>query len=369
MFRLVRYRIKQILREKGLMFWGLCFPILMGTFFHIAFGNLGTENFEDVPAALVSVSENQSFSSYLEELDGSLLKLSPMEEEEALSALKDGRISGVFYIEEIPSLTVAGTGMEETLLSSLMDGYTQNAAVFSEIAKTHPENLSSALETLTDYHSFTKTTSLGGRTYDSTLEYFFALIAMACFYGTFLGSTLANENTASFSTLGARRSIAPVSKLRIISADMAAGVLIHFASVLLLLAYLRLVLGVELSGNPGLILLITFLGRLTGVSLGAAIGVSRLKEGFQTLLDVVIPLAMCFLAGLMVSGMRQLIEESAPVINRINPAALISDSFYCLTVYEDPERLAVNLVTLAAISLGLTLYAFLRMRRERYDSI
>ena len=91
--------------------------------------------------------------------------------------------------------------------------------------------------------------------------------------------------------------------------------------------------------------------------------------GFQTLLDVVIPLAMCFLAGLMVSGMRQLIEESAPVINRINPAALISDSFYCLTVYEDPERLAVNLVTLAAISLGLTLYAFLRMRRERYDSI
>ena len=99
MFHLVRYRIKQILHEKGLLFWGLCFPRLMGTFFHIAFGNLGTENFEDVPAALVSVSENQAFSSYLEELDGSLLKLSPMEEEEALSALKDANEDKNIYHE------------------------------------------------------------------------------------------------------------------------------------------------------------------------------------------------------------------------------------------------------------------------------
>ena len=73
MFRLIRYRMLQIVREKGLIFWGLCFPIILGTFFYLAFGSLGTENFEQVPTALVSVSENQSFSEYLRELDGSLL--------------------------------------------------------------------------------------------------------------------------------------------------------------------------------------------------------------------------------------------------------------------------------------------------------
>ena len=154
-----------------------------------------------------------------------------------------------------------------------------------------------------------------------------------------------------------------------ILADMAAGVAIHFASILLLLLYLRLALGIVFSGSPGLILLICFLGSLSGISLGALFGASRLKEGFQTLLSVVVPLVLCFLAGLMAAGVRQLVEQYAPIINRINPAALICDSLYNLTVYENPGRLAVNLLSLAAICLALTLFACLRMRRIRYDSI
>lgn len=369
MFRLIRYRMLQIVREKGLIFWGLCFPIILGTFFYLAFGSLGTENFEQVPTALVSVSENQSFSEYLRELDGSLLALSPMNSEEALQALEDGSVSGVFYESEEPSLTVAGSGMDETILSSLLEDYSRNAALLSEIAASQPEKLPDALEALSGYRSYTEETSFGGKTYDNTLEYFFALVAMACFYGTFLGATLGNDNSAAFSALGARRAIAPVSKTKMILADMAAGVAIHFASILLLLLYLRLALGIVFSGSPGLILLICFLGSLSGISLGALFGASRLKEGFQTLLSVVVPLVLCFLAGLMAAGVRQLVEQYAPIINRINPAALICDSLYNLTVYENPVRLAVDLLSLAAICLALTLFACLRMRRIRYDSI
>ena len=207
MFRLIRYRMLQIVREKGLIFWGLCFPIILGTFFYLAFGSLGTENFEQVPTALVSVSENQSFSEYLRELDGSLLALSPMNSEEALQALEDGSVSGVFYESEEPSLTVAGSGMDETILSSLLEDYSRNAALLSEIAASQPEKLPDALEALSGYRSYTEETSFGGKTYDNTLEYFFALVAMACFYGTFLGATLGNDNSAAFSALGARRAL------------------------------------------------------------------------------------------------------------------------------------------------------------------
>ena len=84
---------------------------------------------------------------------------------------------------------------------------------------------------------------------------------------------------------------------------------------------------------------------------------------------MVVPLVLCFLAGLMAAGVRQLVEQYAPIINRINPAALICDSLYNLTVYENPGRLAVDLLSLAAICLALTLFACLRMRRIRYDSI
>lgn len=369
MFRLIRYRMIQIVREKGLMFWGLCFPIILGTLFQISFGNLGTENFENVPAALVTVSKNTAFSTYLEELDGSLLEITPMTDGEAREALTDGNVSGIFYEEENPSLTVSGSGLKETLLSSLMESYDRNAAMFQDIAASHPENLAAALDALSGYQSFTETASLGGKTYNSSLDYFFALIAMACFYGTFLGATLANENTAFSSPLAARRAVVPISKSKMVAADMIAGTVIHFASVLLLLAYLHLALRVELNGSAGMILLICFLGSLSGVSLGAVIGCSRIREGFQTLLSVVIPLILCFLAGLMFSGMRQIVEQHAALLNRVNPAALISDALYSLIVYEDAGRLGLSLVLLAVICLGLTVFACLKMRRLRYDSI
>ena len=42
MANLFKYRFIQTLREKGNMFWGLAFPIILGTFFYFAFGSLGT---------------------------------------------------------------------------------------------------------------------------------------------------------------------------------------------------------------------------------------------------------------------------------------------------------------------------------------
>ena len=89
MLHLIRCRMVQILREKSLMFWGLGFPIILATLFYAAFGNLGTESFADIPAAVVTVSENTAFSEYLQELDGSLLSLASMESSEAVQALEE----------------------------------------------------------------------------------------------------------------------------------------------------------------------------------------------------------------------------------------------------------------------------------------
>ena len=42
MIYLFKYRFLQTIRNVGNMFWGLFFPIILGTLFYIAFGNLGT---------------------------------------------------------------------------------------------------------------------------------------------------------------------------------------------------------------------------------------------------------------------------------------------------------------------------------------
>ncbi len=67
--------------------------------------------------------------------------------------------------------------------------------------------------------------------------------------------------------------------------------------------------------------------------------------------------------------MKHIIELYCPVINRINPAAVLSDAFYCISVYNDSQLLIRSLLTLAAMSLLFIIAAFYRIRRERYDSI
>ena len=67
--------------------------------------------------------------------------------------------------------------------------------------------------------------------------------------------------------------------------------------------------------------------------------------------------------------MKDLVEKNMPVINRINPAALISDAFYSINVYDDMSRYYRNLFTLAVMSITLVTASFLLIRRESYDSI
>ena len=71
----------------------------------------------------------------------------------------------------------------------------------------------------------------------------------------------------------------------------------------------------------------------------------------------------------MNSNRKDLVEKHAPIINRINPAALISDAFYCINVYNDTARYYRNLVTLAVMSAAFVMASFLLIRRNRYDSI
>jgi len=77
----------------------------------------------------------------------------------------------------------------------------------------------------------------------------------------------------------------------------------------------------------------------------------------------------CFLAGLMVTGMYQLVEKYVPVINRINPAALMVKALYSLNIYETYTRYNQCIFTMLGITALLCIGSYLLVRRERYASI
>ena len=362
------------------MFWALLFPIILGTLFYLSFGSAGLEStgesrWDKIKVAVVKdtdPSENaQAFEGFLTQMDGETLDIQDIStESEALSALNEETISGIFYVRDTPSLTVAKNGLNESILTSVLESYNQNAAMFREIAMTHPEKLPDALDAMNDYRNTTAEVSLGGKDLNPNVQYFFALVAYACLSGAFLGVQSSIDGQANISALGARRSITPTHKLTLILIDMAVLFIIHFFNILILCLYITHVLGISLGNDVGALLLVDFMGSMIGVCLGVAIGcLARISYRMKTGVCVLFTLFPGFLAGLMFGNMKNIIELHCPIINRINPAAVLSDAFYCMGIYNDMERFTRCLVILAVMSTLLLTVAFLGIRRERYDSI
>ncbi len=380
MLHLFRYRFVQTIRNSSNMFWALLFPIILGTLFYLSFGSAGLEStgesrWDKIKVAVVKdtdPSENaQAFEGFLTQMDGETLDIQDIStESEALSALNEETISGIFYVGDTPSLTVAKNGLNESILTSVLESYNQNAAMFREIAMTHPEKLPDALDAMNDYRNTTAEVSLGGKDLNPNVQYFFALVAYACLSGAFLGVQSSIDGQANISALGARRSITPTHKLTLILIDMAVLFIIHFFNILILCLYITHVLGISLGNDVGALLLVDFMGSMIGICLGVAIGcLARISYGMKIGVCVLFTLFPGFLAGLMFGNMKNIIELHCPIINRINPAAVLSDAFYCMGIYNDMERFTRCLVILAVMSTLLLTVAFLGIRRERYDSI
>ena len=373
MLHLIKYNLLVKLRNFNMVFWPLVFPLIMATFFFFAFGNLNDADFETVQVALVKESANPVFVFFLDQVqsgDSELIALHEMSEKDALDALSQKEISGIYYEQAIPGLTLNGQGIPESILQSVLESYENNLHTLQTILKKHPSGLLSALRQMSDTKDLVQEVSLGGKTIDGNSQFFYALVAMGCLYGCFIGFGSVITLQANLTALAARRCITPTHKLKLILSEQIASFLLGYADVIVLLLYLRNILNLDFQGQFGKMLIISLFGSLIGVSMGLFIGsLSRLNEGIKIGIMLAISMSCCFLSGLMNGSMKDTVEKHAPIINRFNPAALISDALYCINVYDDASRYYRNLITLIVMSAALVLASFLLIRRERYDSI
>lgn len=372
MLRLMKCRCIQLLRERTEMFWSLLFPMILGTMFYFAFSNLATIDLEPIPVAVVVVQENEQseqFQTFAKETK-EILKAEIMDKKSAMQQLENGEIEGIYETGSEHTLTVTTSTLNTSILQTLLETYKRNENMVMEIAKSHPENLEKAFEEMSDYKSMTEKIDMSGGKLDGAMPFFLALMGMACLYGCFLGMRCPMDMQANLSALGARRSVTPTHRLKLIIADMLATFIIHFGNILIFLCYLRFVLRVDLGANMGAILLISAVGSMVGVAFGMFVSsFGKIGEGVKIAIILTASMVSSFFAGLMVPGVKDIIERHIPIMNRINPAALIADAFYSLSVYKDMERYHRNLILLLGMCVFLVGTSFFRVRRERYDSI
>ena len=75
-----------------------------------------------------------------------LLAVSTMDQKEADRKLKSEKIAGYYLLGEDVSLTVAGNGVPESVLQSLMESYDSQAAYLKTILKEKPQQLAAVTQ-------------------------------------------------------------------------------------------------------------------------------------------------------------------------------------------------------------------------------
>ena len=223
MFHLIKYSVIRKVKNFSMLFWPCMFPLILGTLFYFAFGNISESDFETVQAAFVEENPGDSvFPSFLEEVskEGTLIHVETMTEKEALQKLEDQKISGIFYGTETPYLKVGKNGLAQSIMQSLLESYLNGKDTLETVADVHPENMKKAVAAMSDYQELVENVSAGGRTTNGNMGFFYALAAMACMYGCFIGLGSAMWLQANLSTLAARQCVSPVHRLKMILTEL-----------------------------------------------------------------------------------------------------------------------------------------------------
>lgn len=376
LFHNIKYTFLSMIRTKEVIFWSLVFPLALATFMYLAFGKINevTENLETIDVAVVESVQNEMFDKILVEVsngESPLLNPMKMNSQDAVSALDGKEVDGIFHVDDTISLSVRENGLNATILSSFVDRYLRNEATLTQIAKNNPLALNSAIEALSDDTSYFKEEKLTDGNTDNLSNYFYAVFAMSCLFASFTGISSMFSIQGNLSPLGQRRCVAPTKKLHVVLTLFLTNEIVQFAIELITFAYMSLVLGLDLSNKYPALFLLLFVASSFGLTMGMFIGSLKkpVTEGAKMGIGVAISMALSVMADLCVSGLMNTIEHTVPIINRLNPAALISDSFYALNTYSDYSRYTSNMVNLSAMTLILFTLTILTVRRNRYASI
>ncbi len=374
---LYKYRIKSFIHEKEEVFWSLLFPLILCLCFVVGFSGITEKayTFHTIPVAIVYQQENEFFKTTIDAIaaDDSqgepFLAITETDYETAASLLSNKTVDGIIVVKDSISLVVNSNDITQTALQSFINQYIQKADMFEQISKSNPEALGELANLLSNDVNYIKDKNFTNDKMNPMASYYFSLIAFAALCGGFFGLICARQLRANASSEGMRKSISSVPRGLLITAEFLATYTIHLAIMIILILVMVFVYRIDLGNQAGYVALTAAAGSLCGTSIGLFVGSLKVKEAFQVTIFIVFSLVSAFLSGLMIADMKMLVEQYAPVVNRINPSSLIADALYSLTIYETHERYFTNIITLVAISVVFLAASILMTRRERHASI
>lgn len=389
-FQNFKYMLKALFRNKGLIFWTLAFPLIMALFFNMAFS--GIEEKEKFDAIKVAVISNEYFENndMLKDIFRSLSDIEDDDrifdtryvgEEEAKKLLQNDEIDGyVIFSENNPKITVAKSGVNQTIFKFVVEEIVQSGDT-AEVVQSKIQKLLEKQENKGFWNTFAiiltllqNNSSNINDISDKNLSYmtieFYTLVAMTCLYGGILGAVAINWCLANMTSVGKRLSMTPVSKIKLVLSSALSGYVIQLIGVALLFIFVIGILKVDFGNNVPQIILLALVGSMAGLTMGVAVTAAiKASENAKTGILIGFTMLGCFFAGMMGVSMKYVVDKNMPIINKLNPANMITDGFYALYYYDTLDRFMTNIWGLCIFSALMLAIAILSLRKQKYESL
>ena len=273
------YSLKTLFKNKMLIFWTFAFPIILGTFFYMAFSNIQEgQKLNIINIAIVENEELKSSEYYKKAFDNlsdeknedRLFNVSYVNEEEAKEKLQNDEIAGYMKLEDgKPKLTFVSNGIDQTVFKYITEQITQTGDIITSLTEEKIKeeiqkgnyNFDSNEIVEKIYNESTKEDSKLDNITNGNLEFmmieFYTLIAMTCLYGGMLGIFAINQNLANMSNKGKRIEVAPTKKGIVVLSSLLASYVAQAIGLAILFAYTILVLKINYGNDLGLIVLLS----------------------------------------------------------------------------------------------------------------
>ena len=348
--RSLEYTIKSMFREKAFVFWTILYPIILCSFFYLAFGSLLTE--KPIRFA-VGIAPDNELAGILQNID--VLELKEYPAEKAEEALKAKEITA--YVTGDMKVLVAKSGVGQTTVQNIVTALKQFFYLFANGANPNGIDFDK---------SYIKVKSQSVPPYATI---FYTLFGMFCFYGFFGGVQILDSFQADVSELGKRMTVSPVKKGPYIFRGLAAVVGVNVLANLLLIAYLEWVLKIHLFTEYSTSISLILAGNLVGITMGSWLGSSsRLSPQLKTGLGIGIPLFLSALSGMMSIEIKTLIMRHLPWLDQINPVSIITSGLYRINLLGNHNYYGRGIFILLGLSAVFALLSVRALRRRSYDS-
>ena len=386
MFSSLKTCVLSLVRDKSLLIWTLAFPIILGSIFMAMFSGLD-ESYRPGTLSLGVIGDANYEAAY--GLDETLDAISdPAAEEQlattvafgseadAIQATNAGDIDAYLTVDEdgTPQLHVAARmngELSSEIMRAVLDSYLHTREAVTSLAAEDPTLLTSG-DALAAFRSdAVRTVRLQATksSPDPSVRYYFSLLAMTASMGTMLSGYAIRSAQPKGSAVGARRSLAGIARWRVLVGTILGAWLCQFVCMLVAMAYMWAVAGVDFGDSPLLVVVAVLVSSLMSCAAGTFFGGAT---GFEPGMVSGVSCLLSLFTGLYGTASQRLadsVEAAAPALAHANPLWQMSNCFYSLLYYDTLEPFITSCLTLLAMAALFFSLAALRMRRISHDQL